>query len=371
MIFCDQWFFSFLLTSVPICWATPKQLRSIIFLVACFFFHTHYAGQAGVIPIIVIAFAVFQALKSQSNLIKKSAIGFCIVALVYYKYIPFINKTIGSTFETPAIPLAISFFTFEFIHLLGDQIGKKIKKTPDLISFFIFTVFFPSLVSGPIKRIQQFHPQLEELGRPNKAILLESAVRILFGYFKKFCLSAAIETTLPPIGALSEWRSSIANLCIFLGLRIFLDFSGYSDIAIGIAGLFNIKLPENFSFPYLSLHLTEFWRRWHISLSSWIRDYVYIVLGGNRDGTLKKLIYLTVTMALCGLWHGGAYHFIVWGFLHGLGLVIHNFWTLYKPFKIPKISAWALTTSYVLFCWLFFFYDLPEIWALLQRSPWV
>lgn len=365
MIFADLWFLGFLTIVLAAFWSSPARWRRYILLAGCLAFHAHYAGPAGMAPIIALAILVYLAF-GKNRIWRLSVIALCVGALIYYKY----SELLQSTFHLPlplptAVPLAISFFVFEFVHLLNDRNLKKISGKLDWLNFSIFAIFFPSLTAGPIKRYQQFKPELEQLGPLRRAIFLQSLVRIAFGYYKKFCLADALAYELPTQGTLDLWKGSVLALSVLQGLRIYLDFSGYSDIAIGLAGLFNIRLPENFSFPYLATNISDFWRRWHISLSTWIRDYVYILLGGNRVSPLRRFGNLMIAMFLCGLWHGAAVHFALWGVIHGLALLTVHFWRLRAPVAIPKLAAWALTFVFVQLSWLIFFYDASSVlWML-------
>lgn len=367
MIFSDLWFLVFIVASVPAIWLLPEQLRRVGLLAVCMVFHGHYAGSAGVAPIVVLSVVVYLALRS-SRAHRIAAIALCVGSLLYYKYTGYFNSLTGLSLPVVAAPLAISFFVFEFVHLMTDQNQSKLKGRILPLDFAVFTIFFPALASGPIKRYQQFKRELPRLGKPETALLAQSCVRILLGYFKKFCIADALARDLPTADGLPLWQGGILALSLLQGIRIYMDFSGYSDIAIGMAGLLNIRLPENFSFPYLATNISEFWRRWHISLSTWIRDYVYIILGGSRVSQFRRSANLMAAMVLCGLWHGSATHFIVWGLLHGTALLVVHLWKGYSPIQLHSAVAWACTFGFVQLSWLVFFYDLQSIWALFQRS---
>jgi alginate O-acetyltransferase complex protein AlgI len=194
------------------------------------------------------------------------------------------------------------------------------------------------------------------------------AAQVLLGFFKKLVVADNAALAIQ----LLEGRDDLAfpAMILFLALlsiRILFDFSGYSDIAIGLARMIGLELPRNFNFPYLAADLTDFWRRWHISLSSWIRDYLYIPLGGNRHGPARKLMNLLVTMFLCGLWHGASWHFGLWGLYHGAGLALHHAWERSRAGqawnRVPG-SRWAgmiVTNVYVAYGWLLFFYPLEDV----------
>lgn len=234
------------------------------------------------------------------------------------------------------LPLAISFFTFEFIHYLIDQKQGKIPEHR-FSEYMAFILFFPTMIAGPIKRFQDFVPQLKS-ARFSWAHINAGLGRILIGSAKKMIVADSMDLWIQPLYAGDYSNSGMGSLWIALlayALKIYLDFSGYSDIAIGSARLFGIEVPENFNFPYLRPNIALFWRNWHISLTSWITDYVFIPLGGSRVAFPRILLNLILAMAVSGIWHGAAWHFLFWGLAHGLMLAIHRFW---RDKLRPKIS---------------------------------
>jgi alginate O-acetyltransferase complex protein AlgI len=273
------------------------------------------------------------------------------------------------------VPIGISFFTFEFIHYLTDLYFGRVKRS-SLLDFSLFAFFFPSLVSGPIKRFQIFHEQLESLGGFQSSYLAEGLHRIVIGLAKKIVIAdtANLLTTAlnHPAG------SSRAMLWVAMyayAVKIYYDFSGYTDIAIGCAQLLGYRLPENFNRPYRQPNLSKFWNNWHMSLSSWIRDYLFIPLGGSRVGALRTLFNLTVVMALCGLWHGANWNFVVWGLWHGAGLALLRVYgtTVAKRVSIPdnRFVRWAgtaVTIQFVCLGWVLFAApDLPTALLAFRR----
>jgi alginate O-acetyltransferase complex protein AlgI len=199
---------------------------------------------------------------------------------------------------------------------------------------------------------------------------------VLVGFFKKLVIAdnaaLAIELLDARPGAT---RGSVALLMVLLSVRILFDFSGYSDIAIGLARMLGLELPANFRYPYIARNIAEFWQRWHISLSRWIRDYIYIPLGGGRRGLLLKTVNLSIAMFLCGLWHGAAWHFGLWGLYHGFGLAAHSLWersSLSRRLAGARFARWAgiaFTDAFVAFGWLLFFYPVERV-AALTRALW-
>ncbi|MCS6966957.1 MAG: MBOAT family O-acyltransferase [Cytophagales bacterium] len=275
------------------------------------------------------------------------------------------NTIMGTSFDINNIilPVGISFYTFQTISYSVDIYRRKLKPVNDIWDFAFFVSFFPQLVAGPIVRAAEFIPQIyqsyqlsaEEFGR---AIFL-----ILNGLVKKIFISDYISVNFVDRVFESPLSySGFENLMAVYGysIQIYCDFSGYSDIAIGLALLLGFRLPINFNSPYKAHNITDFWRRWHISLSSWLRDYLYISLGGNRKGKLRTYMNLLLTMLLGGLWHGAHVRFIIWGALHGVALAVHKIWMEIFGKKDTPSTFWAsfwsglLTFHFVAFCWIFF-----------------
>lgn len=264
------------------------------------------------------------------------------------------------------VPLAISFFTFEFVHVIVDIYKGKITKV-GFRDFWLFTLFFPTMVAGPIKRYQNFAPQINGAlsGRLNPLLFATGIFRITLGLAKKSIIADSMNPLVAPLlgpGPIythaDYWVGALAYTA-----KIYFDFSGYSDIAIGCALLLGFQILENFDRPYWSENISIFWRRWHISLSSWIRDYVFIPLGGSRRGKIVSLLNLTFVMAVAGLWHGAAWHFVAWGLWHGAGLGVHRVWELAVGKRIASAVAMSpllraasvlATFTFVVFGWVLF-----------------
>ncbi|MBF9222034.1 MBOAT family O-acyltransferase [Hymenobacter ruricola] len=258
------------------------------------------------------------------------------------------------------LPVGISFYTFQTLSYTIDVYRGQIKPLRNIGDFAFFVTFFPQLVAGPIVRASVFLPQIENEPFLSRQDLGRAVVLIAAGLFKKAVISDYISLNyVERIFDNPTLYSGIENLLGVYGyaLQIYCDFSGYSDIAIGIALLLGYRLPINFLSPYQSTSITEFWRRWHISLSSWLRDYLYIPLGGNRKGAVRQYINLFLTMLLGGLWHGAALTFVAWGALHGLGLAVDKlFQQVVKPRAtgLNKLLGWLITFHFVCFGWVFF-----------------
>jgi alginate O-acetyltransferase complex protein AlgI len=289
--------------------------------------------------------------------------------LFVFKYAGFFSQAWQDTFSTRDqlipwrlfLPLGISFFTFEFIHYAADSYAGKIRET-SLREYAAFIFFFPSMVAGPIKRFQQFREELAG-ARFDGTVFSRGVTRILAGLAKKHVLADSFALLFAPLeGDLSAiGRGQAALGLLGYGMRIYLDFSAYSDIAIGSGMLFGIVLPENFNWPYCSRNIGEFWQRWHISLSQWIRDYVYIPLGGSRRGERRTDLNLLLAFGASGLWHGAGYNFLVWGLWHGVMSIIHRGWRAFgvrHGLRMPALLAQAITLVGVMLGWALFSMDL-------------
>ncbi|MFK7742646.1 MAG: MBOAT family protein [Planctomycetota bacterium] len=254
------------------------------------------------------------------------------------------------------LPVGISFFTFQAMSYTIDVYRQNLKPAPSLFDFALFVTFFPQLVAGPIVRASEFLPQLRK-ARQFKSIDTHGAIaQFLSGFIKKAIVADLVAQPADQVfAAPAEFTAiSIFAAVSCYAIQIYCDFSGYSDMAIGTARLLGYELTQNFNFPYFARNITDFWRRWHISLSSWLRDYLYITLGGNRDGRWLTHRNLLLTMLLGGLWHGAGWNFIVWGAIHGIGLIIHKEWQRrFQPTSIPLASR-ALTIYVVFLAWIYF-----------------
>ena len=386
MIFVTYWYVMFATLVVVVFWTLRWPRARLGFLaVACLVFHAHFAGPAGMLPIIVLMILTFFAGRSRRPWACVATIATCVAALCFYKYSLFILGELIAPLSRPlarsllagtkaimpgAPPLGVSFFAFEFVHYLYEvKRGGEPIRNP--VKFLLFAIFFPSLVAGPIKRYTQFLPSLEAgVQRLHWENIAWGLGRVGQGFFKKLLiadnLTFLIDFYQPQFASLSlvsRWGVFAA-----IAFRILMDFSGYSDIAIGCAQLLGVRLPENFNWPYAAHSIQDFWQRWHISLSTWIRDYVYIPLGGSRHGVVRRVFNGLVAFALCGLWHGPAWHFVIWGLYHGMGLMVCATYrqvpglgsAVQKIFAKEPLSAWLLTQAFAWFGWLVFFYPLPE-----------
>ena len=294
--------------------------------------------------------------------------------LAYFKYANFFAGTIAGLFHVDtapldiALPIGISFFTFKTMSYTIDVYRGEIRACRSLWRFAMFVGYFPELVAGPIVRGSIFLPQLDRGLQPKWRRTTAGIQIMLLGYTKKLLiadrLATFVDTVFQTPGMFS--RGTVIAAVIAYSLQIYCDFSGYSDIAIGASRIIGFDLPENFNMPYLATSITDFWRRWHMTLSRWLRDYLYIPLGGNRKGALRTYMNLMLTMLLGGLWHGANWTFVAWGLLHGIGLATHKFWqqrfgAAVDAARLPdlirranRFLAWAATYAFVCAGWVLF-----------------
>jgi alginate O-acetyltransferase complex protein AlgI len=293
-----------------------------------------------------------------------------VLILCWFKYAGFFAVAWNDILPTDSLkvdvphvwlPLGISFFTFEFIHFAADSYLGKVERRP-YGTYAAFIFFFPTMVAGPIKRFGEFEPELEH-ARYDGALFARGITRILVGLVKKEVVADTFSLWSDKLNtdALhSASRFTVVCWILAYGMKIYFDFSGYSDIAIGSGYLFGIRIPENFNWPYASASITEFWRRWHISLGRWIFDYVYKPLGGSRRGRLRTVTNLIAAFAISGLWHGAAYNFVAWGLWHGIMMVVHRTWQQWD--RRPRGSIWRVAATSITFAsvnigWAFFCMD--------------
>ncbi len=302
----------------------------------------------------------------KSNEHKKSILIFGLATnllfLGYYKYGAFfallINSGLGISLPLPTaiLPLAISFFTFQQIAYLIDCYNKEVE-VYELPHYTLFIAFFPQLIAGPIVHHKEMMPQFST--EKAKKIHLENIALGLFlfslGLFKKVAIADSLSNWVAAgfdraetLSLFDGWLTSFSYT-----LQLYFDFSGYTDMALGGALLFNIKLPQNFNSPYKADSIQEFWKRWHMTLSRFLKDYIYIPLGGNRKGSLRTYINLILTFLIGGIWHGAGWLFILWGLLHGVALAFQRFWQK-TNISLPKTLSWFLTFHFINISWVFF-----------------
>jgi len=254
------------------------------------------------------------------------------------------------------IPVGISFYTFQTLSYTLDIYRGNFKASKDWVAFFTYVSFFPQLVAGPIERASNLLPQVERKRSFSTKWFNDGIFQIAIGLFRKIVIADNLAIYVDTVYANPEAHNSTTLIIatVFYAFQIYFDFSGYSDIAIGSAKLLGFKFNQNFNFPYFSKSITEFWRRWHMSLSSWLKDYLYISLGGNRKGIKITYRNLMLTMLLGGLWHGNTWNFVIWGAIHGLALGAEKYIFSLKNIKNFNIIGTLYTFLVVLFSWVFF-----------------
>jgi len=385
MLFCSEKFLLFFTLVFLAYWAMPwHRARVYLLLVASFYFYASWNSWLALIIGVSTTIDYFVARSMDSTDVpwkRKALLSVTIVAnltlLCYFKYANFFLHSLeealraaGSTASLPVLqvilPIGISFYTFEAINYAVDVYRKHVRAERNLAHFMLFITFFPHLVAGPIVRARDFLPQIARPKRWDWARLQLGAQFFLMGLFKKLAIADRMAMFADPIFANPEqYRTSAVWLAVLAySLQIYCDFSGYTDMALGTAHMLGYKLAQNFNMPYASLNVSEFWRRWHISLSSWLRDYLFIPLGGSRGTNWQTNRNLLITMTLGGLWHGASWTFVAWGILHGLLLIGHREFRSFCE-KRPRLESLlgtlpgaaarlALTFTTVSLAWVFF-----------------
>jgi D-alanyl-lipoteichoic acid acyltransferase DltB (MBOAT superfamily) len=344
MLFNSLIFLGFLFIVCLIYPRLPHKAQNIFLILASYIFYACWDWRfVFLILFLTIAnFAVGLKIYQSNNQNKKktifiSGIIINLGILSFFKYFNFFTESaalflslLGLYPNIPflkiILPIGISFYTFQVMTYSFDIYRGKLSPSPDLINFALFVCFFPQLLAGPIERAANMLPQIARPRLITRKQIISGANLVLLGYFKK----VAIADTLAPVAnKIFEAPNIMTSGELWTGvyaftIQIYCDFSGYTDIARGVAMILGFHIMDNFNAPYLSRSATEFWRKWHISLSTWLRDYLYIPLGGNRSGRTRTYINLMITFLLCGLWHGAAWTFVVWGAAHGIYLVIHR-----------------------------------------------
>jgi alginate O-acetyltransferase complex protein AlgI len=345
MLFCSAQYVCFFAVVFAAYWAMPwRRARVWLLLAASVYFYARWNRQLAALICLscTVDYLVARALDASARpRLRKLLLGCSLAAnlglLCYFKYANFFLQSLaeaaraaGADVSLPLLevilPVGISFYTFEAINYMVDVYRKKVPAERDFAHFLLFILFFPHLVAGPIVRARDFLPQIRRRKRFSWPRAQLGVRLLLMGLFKKLAVADRMALLADPVfqdpGAYTSGAARLAMLAY--AVQIYCDFSGYTDMAIGCAHLLGYKLARNFDMPYLSANVSEFWRRWHISLSSWLRDYLFIPLGGSRGGRWKTCRNLFLTMALGGLWHGASWTFVLWGCLHGLLLVLHR-----------------------------------------------
>ena len=369
MIFSSIIFiFTFLPIVLAIYYISPKKLRNFVLLIASLVFYAWGEPVYIFLMIFTTIFNYLMALRINISRGRKKKTFFIATIIVnllilgYFKYYGFLIEIINSIFHVSikytqlSLPIGISFYTFQTLSYVVDVYLKKVKVQKNLIDFSTYVTMFPQLVAGPIVKYSDIENQLKNRKESfdNFGIGVE---KFIIGLGKKVLLANNIgmlwdtiqAQNLESISVLTAWLGAIAYT-----MQIYFDFSGYSDMAVGLGRMFGFKFIKNFDYPYISKSITEFWKRWHISLSSWFKEYVYIPLGGNRKGILKQCRNLLIVWILTGLWHGASYNFVAWGLYYGILLIFEKF--IFKKVlnKLPILIKKIYTMVIVIVGWVIF-----------------
>lgn len=332
---------------VLLCWKLPWKRREVFLLAVSYFFYIRESSWAGGLLLVTTAFTYVTGRAIEKGRHKK---GWLILTVMVC-----LGLLVGLKYSVP--PVGISFYTFQTMSYVIDVYRGEISAEKDLISYALFVSFFPQLVAGPIERAGNLLGQLKEEHTRNRADLVNGSWLILRGFFKKTVVAGSVAgTVLVASGSVPSGLGTVLMAVLF-GVQIYCDFSGYTDIARGAARMMGIRLMENFQHPYRATSIQDFWKRWHISLTRWFTDYVYIPLGGNRRGFAKRCRNVLIVFLLSGFWHGASWNFVVWGLFHGVCMVGSICIARIRKGKkriLPPVIGWLVTMMLVNVSWIFF-----------------
>lgn len=351
----------------------PHRYRWMLLLVASIYFYASFIPWYTLIlfAMIFIDYAAGIMIERTSGNTKKLFLFFSIIAnlgvLFFFKYFNFFNESaaaLSHAFSIPyaipgfslLLPLGLSFHTFQSLSYTIEVYRGMQRAERHLGILALYVMFYPQLVAGPIERPQHMLHQFYEEHRFDFSRVLHGLSLMLWGFFKKIVIADRLALIVNQVyGNIPAYPgASLALATIFFAIQIYCDFSGYSDIAIGAARVMGFQLTENFRTPYFAVSVTDFWRKWHISLSSWFRDYLYIPLGGNRSGAFRSSLNLLVAFLVSGLWHGANWTFVFWGFFHGCIVLIERMFVYFRIPRLPRILSVCRTFLLVSFAWIFF-----------------
>jgi alginate O-acetyltransferase complex protein AlgI len=373
MQFTQIEFLIFLAVVVALVWQCGrKSTRNAVLLAASYYFYAYWDARFCLLLLTSTLIDFFAAKQIDRATRAASRRGWLCVSLVanlgvlgFFKYFNFFIESAASLVSSwgwnpqtlnVILPVGISFYTFQTLSYTIDVYRGRIARTNSLLDFALYVAFFPQLVAGPIVRAGELLPQLGVVPEWSPRRFYGGVQLMLRGLVKKVLLADRFGEMVDVVFAGPELYSGITvwiAVVAYAG-QIYYDFSGYSDIAIGIAKMLGYRFPANFRHPYLAASVAEFWHRWHISLSRWLRDYLYFSLGGSRCGTIRTYVNLMITMALGGLWHGAAWTFVLWGIWHGFALVVHRWLRSRFRFRTPRWAGRLLTLGIVGFGWILF-----------------
>lgn len=376
LLFSSGTFWALFLVFLPLYSLLKKRLWQMMVFVVLFSFYFYYKC-SGVFVVLLAATSLVDwsisrliSRPGRSRRFRRAGVALSLLTslgiLAYFKYANFflwnINAAVGGNFQPLDIilPVGISFYTFQSVSYIVDVYKGRVAPTRTWLEYAFFLSFFPALVAGPIVRADYFIPQIRSNAVATRDEVFTGFWLILLGVVKKAVVADYIAQYNDLIFTTPGGYTGFENLMGIIGytMQIYCDFSGYSDMAIGLALIMGFKLARNFNFPYKSRNLTDFWRRWHISLSTWLRDYIYIPLGGNRKGPRRTYINNFATMLIGGLWHGAAWKFVFWGAMHGVGLAVHKasrpWLDRFVDTRAVKALSWLVTMCFVAALWVFF-----------------
>ena len=354
----------------------PNRVKECFLLLASYFFYGYWDWRFCFLLLFVTVASVFSAKYSQKKAAFVAGVVVPLIVLGFFKYFNFflgsVSRIIGSEIGALRIilPVGISFYTFQALSYVIDVRRGKLPVEHDFIKLALYISFFPQLVAGPIVRASDFLPQLRENRRVSFANIKWGVQVFAFGLFKKIVFADWISVFVDDVfskPAAFHWTTLVLAV-ISYSIQIYFDFSGYSDMAIGCAKCLGYDFNRNFNLPYISRNVTEFWRRWHISLSTWLKEYLYIPLGGNRKGKVRQYVNLFLTMLLGGLWHGASWTFVFWGGLNGLALCVDKMLPRKKERPVLRLLWIPATFLFISFTWIFFRADsFATAWIIIQR----
>lgn len=371
MVFSSLPFLFFFLPAVLLCYyLLPKRFRNAVLFIFSLVFYAW--GEPVYVFLMLFTTLVDYTNGRLVDRYRHSRVitRLCVVCTVvvnlsvlgFFKYSGFLlsslNAVTGLSLPVPALtlPIGISFYTFESMSYTIDIYRGQAPVQKSFLKFGTYISLFPHLVAGPIVRYKDLALQIESR-QESPALFAEGCERFVIGLFKKVLIANNVAMLAQRV----QFSGSPSMLSAWLGIlcftfQIYFDFSGYSDMAIGLGRMFGFIIPENFNYPYISLNVSEFWRRWHITLGTWFREYLYIPLGGNRGGRLNTVRNLAIVWALTGLWHGASWNFVLWGSYFGLLIICERLFLLKLLEKLPKIIQWAYSFLAVVIGWVFFSY---------------
>lgn len=363
----------FFLAILAVYYIIPCKWRWMLLLGASVFFYVKSDWKMCFLIAGSIGISYYAGLKIEGSKTEKErknyltvTVAFLVAVLFVFKYFNFFIESVSALFSSVGfksseftlrliVPLGISYYTFKIISYLVDVYKGKMSAEKHFGYYALYVSFFPQILCGPIERAENFLPQLRNGCKFEEPLFTEGMQRMIIGLFKKLVIADRLAGYVGAIFDAPLEYPALASIMavIFYSIQIYCDFSGYSDMAIGMGMMFGIRTKENFLTPYFSKNIKEFWKRWHISLSSWLRDYIYIPLGGNRKGKVRAKLNVFLTFLISGLWHGSSWNFVLWGGIHGI-------WNMFSKPQKKEETMWsqflrmAITFCGVTFAWLFF-----------------